>query len=158
MFISKIRIKNFRNFVDSEIQFNEGVNVIIGHNNSGKSNLIRALSLVIDYQGLKKLDILEDSLYRLMKLILFYLWNVSKILGEEESNILNDFIISDEYVYYNLAYDIKKFTSDEELKSLIISNKNEMLNKSQRPDFAIGASSLIRHSSFGFRHSTSLKG
>jgi hypothetical protein len=82
-------------------------------------------------EGLKKLDILEDSLYRLMKLILFYLWNVSKILGEEESNILNDFIISDEYVYYNLAYDIKKFTSDEELKEVnkVIRNKDFYIHR-----------------------------
>jgi hypothetical protein len=32
--------------------------------------------------------------------------------------------------------------------------KDEMLNASQRPDFVIRASSLIRHSSFGFRHSS----
>jgi predicted ATP-dependent endonuclease of OLD family len=57
MFISKIAIKNFRNFPDNEICFNEGVNVVIGHNNSGKSNLIRALSLVIDYQGSRRLDV-----------------------------------------------------------------------------------------------------
>lgn len=49
MYISKICVKNFRNFKDQEVLFNEGVNVIIGHNNAGKTNLIKALSLVIDY-------------------------------------------------------------------------------------------------------------
>jgi putative ATP-dependent endonuclease of OLD family len=57
MYISKINIKNFRNFKNQEIEFNDGVNVIIGHNNSGKTNLIKALSLVIDYQGAKRLDV-----------------------------------------------------------------------------------------------------
>jgi putative ATP-dependent endonuclease of the OLD family len=57
MYISKIHIKGFRNFKDKEVIFNDGVNVIIGHNNAGKSNLIKALSLVIDYQGSKKLGI-----------------------------------------------------------------------------------------------------
>ena len=47
MYISKIKITNFRNFKDKEIIFNDGVNVIIGHNNAGKTNLIKALSLVI---------------------------------------------------------------------------------------------------------------
>jgi putative ATP-dependent endonuclease of OLD family len=56
MYISKIAIENFRNFKKTEIEFNDGVNVIIGSNNSGKTNLIKALSLPIDYQGSKRLD------------------------------------------------------------------------------------------------------
>jgi predicted ATP-dependent endonuclease of OLD family len=56
MYISKIEIKNFRNFEDKEVVFNDGVNVIIGHNNSGKTNLIKALSLVIDSESHKRLS------------------------------------------------------------------------------------------------------
>lgn len=48
MYISKVRINGFRNFQNTEINFHEGVNVIIGHNNAGKSNLIHALRLVLD--------------------------------------------------------------------------------------------------------------
>ena len=55
MFISRIKINNFRNFVDQEIQFNDGINVIIGHNNAGKTNLLKALSLVLDADGKKRL-------------------------------------------------------------------------------------------------------
>ncbi|MCB8817381.1 ATP-dependent nuclease [Desulfosporosinus shakirovi] len=57
MYISKIRIENFRNFNIKDIEFNDGVNVIIGHNNAGKSNLIKALGLVLDSQGSKRLDV-----------------------------------------------------------------------------------------------------
>ena len=57
MYLSKIKIKNFRNFKDKEVLFNEGVNVIIGHNNAGKTNLIKALSLVINHQETKRLDV-----------------------------------------------------------------------------------------------------
>ncbi len=57
MYISKIKIVNFRNFKEKEIIFNDGVNVIIGHNNAGKTNLIKALSLVIDNQRTKRLEI-----------------------------------------------------------------------------------------------------
>lgn len=60
MYISRIRIEGFRNFKDNEIVFNDGINVIIGHNNAGKTNLLKALSLIIDNSGgLKKLDV-ED--------------------------------------------------------------------------------------------------
>lgn len=50
MYISKVKIENFRNFKEKEIEFNDGVNVIIGHNNAGKTNLIIALSPVINTQ------------------------------------------------------------------------------------------------------------
>lgn len=57
MYISKIHINNFRNFKNKEITFNDGVNVIIGHNNAGKTNLIKAISLVIDNERPKRLGI-----------------------------------------------------------------------------------------------------
>lgn len=57
MYISRIQIKNFRNIKSEVICFNEGVNVIIGHNNSGKTNLLKALSLVIDTESSKRLDV-----------------------------------------------------------------------------------------------------
>lgn len=49
MYIKEIRISNFRNFKEASIRFHEGVNVIIGHNNTGKSNLLRAMGLVLGY-------------------------------------------------------------------------------------------------------------
>lgn len=55
MYLSQIKIKNFRNFQDTTVEFTEGINVIIGHNNAGKTNLLKALSLVVDYQGSKRL-------------------------------------------------------------------------------------------------------
>lgn len=57
MYISKIQINNFRNFKNKEIDFNDGVNVIIGHNNAGKTNLIKALSLIIDSTNSKRLEV-----------------------------------------------------------------------------------------------------
>lgn len=57
MYINSIHIEGFRNFKDSQIEFNEGVNVIIGHNNAGKTNLLKALSLVLDSKSPRKLEI-----------------------------------------------------------------------------------------------------
>ncbi|MFW5794987.1 MAG: ATP-dependent nuclease [Bacillota bacterium] len=48
MYISSIKIKNFRNFNDIEVSFNEGYQTIIGENNIGKSNLLFAIRLVLD--------------------------------------------------------------------------------------------------------------
>ena len=49
MYIKEIEIKGFRNFKEAKVPFHEGVNVIIWHNNTGKSNLLRALGLVLGY-------------------------------------------------------------------------------------------------------------
>ena len=56
MYISKINIKGYRNFKDSEIFFRDGINVVIGPNNAGKSNLLRALDLVLNIDTVKKLS------------------------------------------------------------------------------------------------------
>lgn len=61
MYISKITLKNFRNFKQKEVEFKEGINVIIGHNNAGKTNLLRALALVLDFQGSKRLGVDDFS-------------------------------------------------------------------------------------------------
>ena len=51
MYIKEIKILNFRSFKEALIPFHEGVNVIIGHNNTGKSNLLRAMGLVLGYSN-----------------------------------------------------------------------------------------------------------
>lgn len=56
MYISKIIIDGFRGFVHSEIEFQEGLNVIIGHNNGGKSTIMDALRLVLEYGSRKNLS------------------------------------------------------------------------------------------------------
>ncbi|TYP47425.1 ATP-dependent nuclease [Thermosediminibacter litoriperuensis] len=49
MYISKLRIKNYRCFRDVEIEFNEGLNVIIGENNTGKTAIMKALQYVFNH-------------------------------------------------------------------------------------------------------------
>lgn len=55
MYIKEINILNFRSFKEALIPFHEGVNVIIGHNNTGKSNLLRAMGLVLGYSNSHRL-------------------------------------------------------------------------------------------------------
>ena len=56
MYISKIRSKNYKCFKESEIEFRDGLNVILGHNNGGKSTLLDAIALVIDSDKSKRLS------------------------------------------------------------------------------------------------------
>ena len=44
--LRKLTIRNFESHEDSEIEFTDGLNLIIGQSNQGKSSIIRALALV----------------------------------------------------------------------------------------------------------------
>lgn len=48
MYISKLSIRNFRNFRNICLGFTKGVNTIIGENGSGKTNVLQALRYLID--------------------------------------------------------------------------------------------------------------
>ena len=48
MYIKKIKIKNFKCFADwFEVDFNHGVNIIVGNNEAGKSTLLEAIHLCL---------------------------------------------------------------------------------------------------------------
>ena len=48
MFISRIVIRNFRNFSHLDVNLRKGITCVIGENNTGKTNLLRAIRLAID--------------------------------------------------------------------------------------------------------------
>ena len=56
MYISRLIIDGLKGFKHSEIEFQDGLNVIIGHNNGGKSTIMEALRLVLDFGSPKKLS------------------------------------------------------------------------------------------------------
>jgi putative ATP-dependent endonuclease of OLD family len=58
MYISTLCLVNYRNFPNAKIVFKKGVNTIIGENGSGKTNLFRAIRLLLD-------DNMLRSAYRL---------------------------------------------------------------------------------------------
>ena len=47
MIISKLKIENYKSIESMKLEFVEGKNIIVGQNNSGKSNIISAINLVI---------------------------------------------------------------------------------------------------------------
>lgn len=48
MYISKLNLVNYRNFSNTKLIFSDGINTIIGENGSGKTNLFRAIRLLLD--------------------------------------------------------------------------------------------------------------
>ncbi|NLR46308.1 ATP-dependent nuclease [Priestia megaterium] len=48
MYISDVKILNYRNFENFSVSLNEGLSIIIGENNIGKSNFLDAISLIFN--------------------------------------------------------------------------------------------------------------
>lgn len=61
MYISKLTLINYRNFKNTTLRFQRGVNTIIGENGSGKSNILRAIRLLLDDNMVRAAHRLEDT-------------------------------------------------------------------------------------------------
>lgn len=48
MYISKVSLINYRNFANANFYFNKGINTIIGENGSGKTNVFKAIRLLLE--------------------------------------------------------------------------------------------------------------
>lgn len=58
MYIANVSIQNFRGFSETKvIELNENLNIFIGHNNSGKTSIIKALQILFDTSYSKRLTI-----------------------------------------------------------------------------------------------------
>ena len=43
MYIEKIKLFNFRNYIEQEIKFDKNINIFYGNNAQGKTNIIEAI-------------------------------------------------------------------------------------------------------------------
>jgi putative ATP-dependent endonuclease of OLD family len=48
MYVSELNLVNYRNFKSAQLTFGKGVNTILGENGSGKTNVFRAMRLLLD--------------------------------------------------------------------------------------------------------------
>jgi predicted ATPase len=47
--IKKLRVKNFKKFASETFEFNEDINILVGDNESGKSSVLEAIELCLNY-------------------------------------------------------------------------------------------------------------
>jgi predicted ATP-dependent endonuclease of OLD family len=47
MYVGQLIVKGYRSLKDVSIRFRPGINVLVGKNNAGKTNIIRAIDLVL---------------------------------------------------------------------------------------------------------------
>ncbi|MDR6584338.1 ATP-dependent nuclease [Herbaspirillum frisingense] len=61
MHISKLTLVNYRNFANASLTFNKGVNTIIGENGAGKTNVFRAIRLLLDDNMVRQAYRLDET-------------------------------------------------------------------------------------------------
>ncbi|MCK4602276.1 MAG: AAA family ATPase, partial [Phycisphaerae bacterium] len=59
MYIARVHIENFRCFRNTSVDFVQGVNVIIGENNSGKTALLQALGLIFSGSSRPRMQVFD---------------------------------------------------------------------------------------------------
>lgn len=95
MYISNVSIVNYKSFKNTKFSFKEGINTIIGENGSGKTNLFRAIRLLLDDNLLRMSYKLDEN-------------DFNRHLGEWQGHWI---IISIEF---------RDLSPDEEIQSLFI--------------------------------------
>lgn len=95
MYISELSIVNYRNFANAKFKFEKGINTIIGENGSGKTNLFRAIRLLLD-------DNLLSSAYKLRE----------KDFNRSLSNFRGHWII--------ISIEFSELSDDEAVQSLFV--------------------------------------
>lgn len=64
MYISSIELKNFRMFRILKLTLNQGLNVFVGENNSGKTAVLDSIRYVLDTNSAENIVISEDDFYK----------------------------------------------------------------------------------------------
>ncbi len=64
MYVTQVLIKGFRSLQDVSVKFYPGINVLVGKNNAGKSNIIRALDIVLGEKWPPRYEAGEKDFYR----------------------------------------------------------------------------------------------
>jgi len=95
MFLEKLIIQNFRTIENLTLNFNKGLNILIGENNSGKTAIIDALRICIGYGNLRRDIYVRDSDFHFQKN------NVSDSATEIQFHLHFKIELPDEAAWFN---------------------------------------------------------
>ncbi len=121
MYLRKIHIENFRQFKKVDLEFQSGLNLLVGENDSGKSSIIDAIKLVTgthsnDWIKLDKDDFYTDGTTRATELkIVCTFYDLSP---DEAAAFLEWLSISDEKYYLKLTLTARRKEKSNSLSAV----------------------------------------
>jgi putative ATP-dependent endonuclease of OLD family len=63
MYLSALKIHNFRKIQHLDIEFNRGVNLLVGENDAGKTSILDAIRLVTGVHGNDYFRVTQDDFF-----------------------------------------------------------------------------------------------
>ena len=99
MYLASIKLKNFRKFDEQEhvIHFQEGLNVLVGENDAGKSAIIDAIRIALgttdsnNFSNVNLSDFYQEDLTRIIEIVCYF-----KNLTEKEESIFLEYLTYEE--------------------------------------------------------------
>ena len=126
MLISSLKIKNYRG-LDINIDTIEKVSIIIGQNDSGKTNICSAILKVLDYNKRRSPFVLTDSTNSNKEDIVIEIKLTADDLTNEQLALIGNYIHIDESGKYILVKLISKFNEDTlEYEDTLLYGNSEM--------------------------------
>lgn len=128
MLLNKIKIKNYRNYMDTEINFNDEINIIVGANNSGKTNILHIISLLSTEIKLTVEDFNKNLLYKDFKTYK----EISPVIQIEY------------FVKHSMSYETLN-SGFSRLEKFIIYDENGDISSSDKDFFDVNAIIIIKY-------------
>lgn len=133
MYFKKARLKNYRNFSSLSINFNSNLNIFIGNNAQGKTNLLEGLSLIIKGSSYRTKDDREVIKWKNKSAYLFGEINkddeniqIALSLENKSENFYKKKLIKTIKINQNIQ---KKATLNKEFKGVVFSPEHLQIIK-----------------------------
>lgn len=137
MYISNISIQNYKSYRTLSVDFKDGINLLIGQNNAGKSNLLRALAIIFDSTSKKQLSIndicrdisLEELKHHSPKVTITVLLKQSEkeeLLGDELVTVSNWLVSLEEPYLAKIQYEFFLPEAEEGKYEELIANASNV--------------------------------
>jgi putative ATP-dependent endonuclease of OLD family len=113
MYISKIAAFNFRSLKHVEVRFENGKNVLVGKNNSGKSNIIKGIELLVGEKFINANSISDNDFYACEVLD----ENTGELFEERSENLYLEATLQGRDIDEELIKTMKKQTAFSKVKN-----------------------------------------
>jgi len=132
MFLSKLKIKNFRKYKELEVSFKQGLNVLIGENDGGKTTIIDAIRILLGTQSQeyyridekdfndKNLELEIENIEEMKQFFMRKLETSKKFGARLVNTLIENYFINEFSIFYNEKKDNKNriiaFVNDEKVE------------------------------------------
>lgn len=132
MYLTELKIRNFRSIKDIALNFSKGINILIGENNAGKTTIIDALRICLGYRDQDGLRVTKNDFHisitnENLKPIEFDL-SFKKDVDEEIGYFIELYDAENDSLDLHFKFSLRQYNKYERIYSDVWGGKNEGAN------------------------------